>query len=589
MSTPSFPYSTLGSPIASGYKITRNATRSRVDTTCGIPFQHTRTSGSIFEIDATWSLGLSQYAVFADWYRTDVKDGTIGFTIDGMVLNGDQTTITARFAKPYKETDNGYGGRNVSVTLETSDADYISEAALDAALPAEPHTDAVTWPASLFGGVLQDWSESPTSNDFRGDVRGFALDYRKRKSNLVLTVADISFSMSNDAKKLFDAWYHYKLKDGSGWFWLWCEIRGVWKYAKVRFVDEVSMSYRAVSRWDVTGTIETVDAQYWDLSDCQDLVPHNNETKPTITRQSEGGAYLAGETVNLFVVASGTQPITYQWYLDGEPISGATSYEYSFTMDDYLKGAYHAIATNPLGSDAGDNISILLAGEESLFSSLTGSSICYHIDGYFYVTREDGIYQLSGDGTYSKISDLVANAICSSTDGSLYIVDGSATYKMETDGSYAVFSEQYGDCICQGPNGKFYIGDWDMFSAKLLEINALGEASVLANIGYYPYSWFLGVCFDGEYIYALASNQRIAQIAQDGTVISSSMVLLSNSYDIISSYDGYLYSAGIAGMYRISKDGVRVEYSDATGVGLCESEFGYLFLVGPTGTKQVIH
>lgn len=67
--------------------------------------------------------------------------------------------------------------------------------------------------------------------------------------------------------------------------------------------------------------------------------------KPVITTQPKSSVSLVGsETVS--VVATGTAPLTYQWFKDTVAISGATSSSYNITSD----GTYKVIVSNQVGS-----------------------------------------------------------------------------------------------------------------------------------------------------------------------------------------------------------------------------------------------
>ena len=52
-------------------------------------------------------------------------------------------------------------------------------------------------------------------------------------------------------------------------------------------------------------------------------------TPPTITTQPVSASVYVGQTATFYVAATGTGPLTYQWYLAGAPIAGATSNTYT--------------------------------------------------------------------------------------------------------------------------------------------------------------------------------------------------------------------------------------------------------------------
>jgi len=68
---------------------------------------------------------------------------------------------------------------------------------------------------------------------------------------------------------------------------------------------------------------------------------------PSIVTQPVAQTVGAGGGVTLSVVASGSQPITYQWRLNGENIPGATSASYTIAnLDSATAGAYTVVVAN---------------------------------------------------------------------------------------------------------------------------------------------------------------------------------------------------------------------------------------------------
>lgn len=87
-----------------------------------------------------------------------------------------------------------------------------------------------------------------------------------------------------------------------------------------------------------TTTASTSDAGEWwvvIISPCGNTISERVQVTvnepPSIAQQPQDVAVCRGATVTLSVQASGTEPLQYQWYRDGSPISGATSATYEFT------------------------------------------------------------------------------------------------------------------------------------------------------------------------------------------------------------------------------------------------------------------
>ena len=74
---------------------------------------------------------------------------------------------------------------------------------------------------------------------------------------------------------------------------------------------------------------------------------------PAIFRQPESRLVTSGQTATFSVNASGTPPLTYQWFLNDVPVPGATAASYTTgplsTMAD--GDAYFCVVSNPYGAD----------------------------------------------------------------------------------------------------------------------------------------------------------------------------------------------------------------------------------------------
>lgn len=74
---------------------------------------------------------------------------------------------------------------------------------------------------------------------------------------------------------------------------------------------------------------------------------------PTVTSQPEGGEYDGETAVTLTVVATGTAPLTYQWYIGASgttdtPVEGATSASYGAEPEENT--SYWCRVSNAAGS-----------------------------------------------------------------------------------------------------------------------------------------------------------------------------------------------------------------------------------------------
>ena len=72
---------------------------------------------------------------------------------------------------------------------------------------------------------------------------------------------------------------------------------------------------------------------------------------PTITQQPSNQTVSAGSTVNLLVSATGSTPLTYQWWFNGAPISGGSDSSYILARaSSSSAGPYAAVVSNGYGA-----------------------------------------------------------------------------------------------------------------------------------------------------------------------------------------------------------------------------------------------
>jgi Immunoglobulin domain len=90
------------------------------------------------------------------------------------------------------------------------------------------------------------------------------------------------------------------------------------------------------------------------------VVPPPPQLPPTITTQPQSQTIFQGLTVSFFVVATGSQPLTYQWYKNGVAIANTNSPIYitpaAATTDN--GAVYSVTATNPYGSATSNNATL---------------------------------------------------------------------------------------------------------------------------------------------------------------------------------------------------------------------------------------
>ena len=91
----------------------------------------------------------------------------------------------------------------------------------------------------------------------------------------------------------------------------------------------------------------------------------------SIVTQPEGGKVTLGENFTMNVVASGTEPISYQWYHGGELVNGATGSSLRLAK---LKaadlGSYYVVVSNAVSEQTSTTVVVSMS---PVITQLTGS------------------------------------------------------------------------------------------------------------------------------------------------------------------------------------------------------------------------
>jgi hypothetical protein len=105
------------------------------------------------------------------------------------------------------------------------------------------------------------------------------------------------------------------------------------------------------------------------ISDCGEINSNTAtvtvETPPTITQQPQSGTAAIGGSYQLTVQASGSSPLQYQWFKNGQAISGANSSTYTITnVTQNDAGTYKVVVTNRCGTAESQEVQITTASIE---------------------------------------------------------------------------------------------------------------------------------------------------------------------------------------------------------------------------------
>ncbi|MEA3497094.1 MAG: immunoglobulin domain-containing protein, partial [Bacteroidota bacterium] len=107
---------------------------------------------------------------------------------------------------------------------------------------------------------------------------------------------------------------------------------------------------------------------------------------PSITTQPSNAIICSGSTANFSLTASGTSPITYQWYGNNGLINGATNNSYSINNADTSNtGSYYCIVTNSCGVDQSLTKTLTVQTAPDISSQTSNTTKCENASVAFNV------------------------------------------------------------------------------------------------------------------------------------------------------------------------------------------------------------
>ncbi len=141
--------------------------------------------------------------------------------------------------------------------------------------------------------------------------------------------------------------------------------------------------------------------------------------QPVITNSPTSQKVVAGANTTLLVGADGTQPLIYQWQLNGAALSGATNSTLTFTnVQLFQAGNYQVVITNSTGA---------------VTSAVATLTVSYELD--FIWARQAG-----GDEAWGMAADAAGNVYIA---GKMYGTAIFGTNTLVSAGSYDIFLAKY--------------------------------------------------------------------------------------------------------------------------------------------------
>lgn len=155
------------------------------------------------------------------------------------------------------------------------------------------------------------------------------------------------------------------------------------------------------------------------------LTVQNAGTAPAITTQPAAVAVTAGQKAMFTVAASGTNPLSYQWYLGKGAIAGATSSSYIISAAAATDaGDYSVVVTNAYGSttsnaatltvqNAGGGTAPTITTQPAAQSATAGGSVSFSVGAsgtspFTYQWRKDGVNIAGATASSYSIASVAA-------------------------------------------------------------------------------------------------------------------------------------------------------------------------------------
>ena len=152
-------------------------------------------------------------------------------------------------------------------------------------------------------------------------------------------------------------------------------------------------------------------------------------TSPIIAQQSSGSTVCDGSSLTLSVTATGTNPLSYQWYKGSSTLTGALSGYYSiYQITSSDAGSYHCVVTNTCGNATSTNMVVTVNQSPVITAQTSSTSVCENSNVTMSVTATGTApityqwYNGSGSITGAANSSYTINSVDTSDANTYYCV-----------------------------------------------------------------------------------------------------------------------------------------------------------------------
>ncbi len=317
------------------------------------------------------------------------------------------------------------------------------------------------------------------------------------------------------------------------------------------------------------------------------------KTAPTLTDISATGNICENGANTYTTSATGTTPITYQWYKAGVAIPSATSVSYSISnAPTSAAGTYYCIATNDCGTDQ-TNQSVLTVNElPSISVQPISKTVCENQSYTFSVTASGAApltYQWYKGGVSinnANNNTYTMSSIASSDDGTTYycVVSNSCssatstTATLTVQSSPSISSQTSSIDVCAGSAAPFSITATGIPAPTYQWYNGSGSISSATNDAYTIASSTTSNA--GNY-YCVATNTC-------GSATSNNIPLTVNSAPSITSQPSDLTKCeDQSALFDLQADGTaQLTYQWYKGASPISGATNLSYLISPVGTSD---